>query len=659
MHTIKLLLIMIFIFSSSAAQNERTLCKHVDGNVKLFKAAYPGDDKIDITYYKLDLNITYTPEYLKGEVTVEGKSLQNNLQNFFLDLQNNLTTDSVKTGNQNLAFSHTQNKLEVTLPASISAGESFSVVVYYQGRPGSSGFGSFEFNSHNSQPIIWTLSEPYGASDWFPCKDSPADKADSSDVWVTADDFFVSVSNGTLEEVLTNGDGTKTYKWKNHYPIAHYLISLAMTNYAEYKDYFHYSPTDSMLVIHYIYPEDLTPSTKAKLDRTIDMLEVFTEKYGEYPFIMEKYGHAQFEWGGGMEHQTISSMGGFSEGLVAHELAHQWYGNKITCADWNSIWLNEGFATYSEGVFEEAAYGKAAYDNFIIQEMGNPGQWGRAKSAVGSIYLSDISGTSQIFNGARSYAKAAIVLHMLRGVVGTDTFFDIMKTYASDPQVAYAAAVTEDFQRVAEDVSGVNLNYFFSQWIYGENYPKYSYNWFYNNTGGDNYNVELQLSQQTNTSPTFFTMPIEIKITTAVGDSTYRIFNDAQNQTFNFNVEGEPVELIFDPNNWIMEDIISVTSVDRDNITVADYKLSQNFPNPFNPSTTIEYFLPKGEFVNLTVYDMLGNKIAILVNEQKEAGQQTAGFDFSKLSTPISSGVYIYKIEAGKFSNSKKFMLLK
>jgi len=291
--------------------------------------------------------------------------------------------------------------------------------------------------------------------------------------------------------------------------------------------------------------------------------------------------------------------------------------------------------------------------------MGNPGQGGTAKNAVGSIYLSDISSVSSIFNGSRSYAKGGIVLHMLRGVVGTETFFNIMKTYASDPQVSYGAAVTEDFQRVAENVSGIDLDYFFNEWIYGENYPKYSYNWFYNNVSGNAYNVELQLTQQTNTNPTFFTMPVEIKITTAVGDSTFRIFNDAQNQTFNFTIEGKPTQLIFDPNNWIMDDIISVTSVDRDNITMADYKLSQNFPNPFNPSTTISYFLPKREFVNLTVYDLLGNKITTLVNEEKEAGHQFAAFDFSNLNTPISSGVYIYKIEAGQYSNSKKFMLLK
>ena len=244
----------------------------------------------------------------------------------------------------------------------------FTTVVYYHGTPGSSGFGSFAFSSQGGNPAIWTLSEPYGAKDWWPAKDTPADKADSADFWITVSTSLKAVSNGKLMSIVDNGNGTHTYKWKNSYPIAQYLLSMAITNYAEYTNYYHYSPSDSMPINHFLYPENLN-SNISQLNKTPGMIEIYSQQFGQYPFINEKYGHAQFGWGGGMEHQTVSSMGGFSDGLIAHELAHMWYGDNITCKDWHHIWLNEGFATYGEGVIYENWYGKACYDNYIASEM--------------------------------------------------------------------------------------------------------------------------------------------------------------------------------------------------------------------------------------------------------------------------------------------------
>ena len=310
--------------------------------------------------------------------------------------------------------------------------------------------------------VIWTLSEPYGASDWFPCKDTPADKADSSDVWITVDKNLYGVSNGILIGIVKNPDNTSTYKWTNKYPIAQYLISLAISDYTIYKNYFKYSEKDSMPVINYIFPENLA-SYKANLDKVPNMLRVTSDYFGLYPFIKEKYGNAEMGWkgGGGMEHQTVSSMSNFSETVLVHELVHQWFGDKITCRDWQDIWLNEGFATYGEMLYAQKVYGDSAYNDFVTLEMA------RAKNAKGSIYVQDISSISEIFNGNRSYSKGGIVLHMLRGVVGDSIFFKILKTYSNDPLVAYGTAVTADFQRDAEAVYGEDLEYFFNEWIYG------------------------------------------------------------------------------------------------------------------------------------------------------------------------------------------------
>ena len=630
---------------------------------KVAKVNYPGDQNIDVTYYKLDLNISYDNETIAGTVTIKAKSLSNGLTNVFFDLQDHFNLDGV-TSNGNPLNANLQNdKVNITLDKTYNSGEEFTVEISYNGTPGSSGFGSFAFSDHNGQPAIWTLSEPYGCSDWWPSKDTPADKVDSSDVWVKADDFFVTVSNGKLIEEINHGDGTKTYKWKNSYPIAHYLISLAMTNYEIYQNDFEYEPGNFLPVVHYNYPENLVDERKSDLDKTNLMLEIFSNLFGEYPFLKEKYGHAEFSWGGGMEHQTVSSMGAFHESLVAHELAHQWFGDKITCADWQNIWLNEGFATYSESLWLENYYGKEEYNKQINIEMnGDPDRFwlSYAKKAEGSIYVQDISSVGEIFSSARSYAKGAVILHMLRRVVGDEDFFNILKTYASHPDFAYNVATTEDFQSVCEEVSGLDLGYFFSQWIYGESYPKYSVSWDYSQLRLDAYRVDLNISQQVQSNPQFFTMPIDIKINTTNGDTTATLFNNAKSQDFEIIVSNEPIGLIFDPENWILKDIENITStVNSETKLPTNFALHQNYPNPFNPITTINYSIPElntsGINVSIKIYDNLGNEVLNLLDKIQSSGNYTVSFD----GNSFSSGIYYYSLRAGKFQQTKKMVLLK
>ncbi len=619
---------------------------------KINKILYPGDSSINITYYGLNLNITYSPNYLKGIATINAKSTENGLTNFFLDLQDTMHVDSVLLNSSQIYFKHSLAKLEIALPRSYNIGEQFSVVIYYQGIPGSSGFGSFEFSSHNNAPAIWSLSEPYGASDWFPCKDTPADKADSSDVWVTCSNSLTAASNGTLQAVVDNGDGTHTFKWKNIYPIAQYLISIAISNYTVYTTYYHYAPSDSMPIVFYIYPEDYNIA-KPYLDKVANMIAIFSKFYGPYPFLKEKYGEAQFGWGGGMEHQTMTSLGGFDEDLEAHELAHQWYGDKITCADWQDIWLNEGFASFSEAVYFGAVSGLNSYNLMMNSFMDN------AKNAVGSIYVQNISNVNSIFDYDRSYAKGAVVLHMLKGIMGDSLFYQLMKTYASDPKVAYGAATTANFEADAEKVYGSSLSYFFNEWIYGENYPHYSVSWNYNFISNNIYSVNLNLSQTTNTNPAFFTMPIQIQVKTSAGDTLVTIFNNRQNQLISFNVKGTPQYINFDPNNLILKDISIIDSIDL--TKPQTFTLYQNYPNPFNPSTTINYSIPvnsKGFIqVKLIVYDELGNIVARLVDKAEPAG--TYSVKFPPGNKHLASGVYYYQIIAGDNIQTKNMVLLK
>jgi len=404
-----------------------------------------------------------------------------------------------------------------------------------------------------------------------------------------------------------------------------------------------------MPVVNFIYPENLE-ALKPQLDKTDDMLELFSNTYGPYPFLNEKYGHAEFGRNAGMENQTISSMGAFNDDIIAHELTHQWFGDKITCRNWENIWLNEGFATYGQAIYHEAAEGISGYDNFIKNTMAV------AKTAQGTIYVEDVNNINEIFSGNRSYAKGCIVLHMLRGVTGDSVFFRILRTYVADTAVAYKTAVTDNFKNVAESVSGMDLNYFFNEWIYGENYPQYNVSWTTESINSEQYKASINIQQNVNTFPAFFTMPVQIEISMQRGDTVFTVFNNMQSQTFEFIVNSNPLNFKIDPDNWILK------SVSGEDIIPVSYSLEQNFPNPFNPATTISYRLGRPSSVTITVYDILGQQLEVLVNEKQREGYYAVDFT----GDALPSGAYFYTILAYDydgvdliFEEARKMILVK
>lgn len=610
------------------------------------------DNNIDVTYYKLDLSIAYTTKSIKGEVTINAKSKIAELSQVTIDLQNALTTDSVKIGNSKMPYLHQSNQIIINLDKKYSENQLVSLVIYYHGTPGSSGFNSFVFGNHNSQKdlAIWSLSEPYGASDWFPCKNAVDDKADSSDVWITADKYYVSVSNGVLEKVIENQNGTKTYLWKNRYPIAQYLISIALSNYSEYKNSFKYDGVNEMPVTHFIYPESLTIANKLSLDKTVFMLDLFSQKFGLYPFIKEKYGHAQFGWGGGMEHQTCTSLtiptSGFDI-LIAHELTHQWFGDKITCKNWENIWLNEGFASYGECIYTEAVSGKVAYDNYIKNFMIS------AKTAKGTIFVQDVSNINEIFSSSRTYRKGATVLHMLRGIVGDEVFYKILKTYIASKN-AYSNATTEDFQAIAEQVYGQKLDYFFKQWIYGEGYPKYKMQWSSQSQINGFYKVNLNISQTVGTNPTFFTMPIQLKISLGLGDTTVTIFNDKASQSFEIVLKEKPSNVVFDADNWILKDFETVNILANEPIFGDNFGLNV-FPNPSSDEINVSYQLPKTSIVKISMIEFSGKEIFRSSEEKLPQGNYSQNIKIND----YPAGTYIINLNVDGRNESRKLLMVR
>ncbi len=615
----------------------------------LSKTNYPGDPRYDVKYYKLDLKINHILQRISGSVRIDAVADSNNLNSIFVDLVSSLVVDSIKMNNNLLTYTRSGDKIFINFITTINKGTKFSITIYYNGTPASSGFGSFTFGTRPSgQPSIFTLSQPYGSKDWWPCKDTPGDKADSADIWFTVANPLKAISNGKLVAAQNNGDGTTTYKWKVSYPIAQYLISLAASDFVQYDNYYRYSPIDSMPINHFIYPENFSIAMRNLLDLTPQMMNVFAQRFGEYPFIREKYGHAEFGWLGGMEHQTCSSMGFWSDWIIAHELAHQWYGDAITCKDWHNIWLNEGFATYAEALWAEAVNGQQGYNNNILSKMN------AAKNAVGSVYCTDISSVNSIFNYPRTYAKGASILHMLRGIVGDSVFFNILRTYTYHPSVAYGVAVTEDFKQIAEAVSGLDLTYFFNQWIYGENFPHYMVGWNTNQVSDTLTYLNIGIQQQPNTNPPFFTMPIQILIKRAnLTDTMVVIFNNQQNQNFSIQIRGPITQVFFDPNNFILKNASLAYSND-DIQQLYDFKLYQNYPNPLNSSTTISWQSPVGSWQTIKLYNSLGEEIDTIVDGYYEAGKHSK---FYILHSTLPSGVYFYQLRAGNFVQTKKMIL--
>lgn len=275
-----------------------------------------------------------------------------------------------------------------------------------------------------------------------------------------------------------------------------------------------------------------------------DMITYFSEIYGQYPFIEEKYGHADYLIGGAMEHQTCSSFAFWGESVYAHELAHQWWGDLVTCDNFHHIWLNEGFATYSEALWFEHAYpGAITASEFMMTY--------RLYQGAGTVYLEDPL-TESIFDGGLTYNKAAWVMHMLRHVAGDDVFFEILKTYGSLPDHRYGTATTAEFQAICEQVSGLDLEKFFQQWIYEEYYPVYAYGWNMKPIESG-YQINLGIEQiQENT--VLFWMPVDVRITTSNYDTVIVVRDSLQYQTFEFFVDEEPLNVEIDPYNWILKE---------------------------------------------------------------------------------------------------------
>ena len=563
----------------------------------------------DVRYYNLDLHPDTTTRVLTGTVRMLATVVAGPITSVDLDLDNlTMTCDAATSAGFGTTFTQGGGLLTLQLDRVYLTGETVDVTVQYHGTPSSGAFGAaFGFDRHGSAMLVSTLSEPFDARTWWPCKDDPSDKADSVDVGVTLPSGYITAGNGVRTHYVD--DETTSYTvWHERHPISTYLISIASFPYAVATDWYRPTPSDSMQLRFYVFPENEVPTAPVHA-KVKTMIAAYVQRFGAYPFLDEKYGHAQFLWGGGMENQTCTSLGSFSEYIVAHELGHQWWGDAVTCRDFHHIWLNEGFATFCEAIWAEYNGGIGSFH----ARMAGYNYYG-----AGSVYVPDLSDPNRIFNSNLSYRKGAWVLAMLRHLLGDANFFLAMRTYLA--QHYYGTAVTEDLQAVCEQVSGMNLAKFFQEWVYGEYYPKYRFNAAWVAAPGGGYDVTAQV-EQTQTWQMFW-MPLDIRVNTGSGSFTFVARDSTPLQLFSFHVPNLPTSVVLDPDTWVLRTVTSVTGVDAPGIA-AGLELAVPRPNPTRGETTLDFSTPREGMLDVAVIDAAGRRVAQLQHGATQPGPQS------------------------------------
>lgn len=588
----------------------------------------------DLKYYRFKWEVDPAFLHIKGEVTSHFVITENNTSSLQFELSNSLTVDSIKYHNSIVNFTHLNKTIDIQLPNSINQGVFDSLTIWYKGVPGGSGgFSSFTISTHNSTPVMWTLSQPYGSSDWWPCKNILNDKIDSMDIYVTTPQQYVLATNGVKISELQQGN-LKTYHWKHRYPIESYLIAIAITNYTIYEEFAQLS-TGNLRIQNYVYPENLT-SAQALTPKVIPSLQVFDSLFGAYPFYTEQYGHAQFGWGGGMEHQTMSFMGSFNYELIYHELAHMWFGNAVTCGSWADIWLNEGFATYLTGLAIENIEPHYSWLSWKQQTINNS-----TSAPNGSVYCTDTTDIYRIFSWRLSYNKGAYVVHMLRWLLGDNDFYQAMRNYLFDPNLRYSYAKTPDLIYHIDQVYGQSTQWFFDQWVYGEGFP--SYNIIVNNNGNYNYTIKINQTQS-HPSVSFFKMPVQIQFS-GTKDTTIIFDNQYNGQEFNISLDFSINQITFDPNLWILSKSNTVSMIKEEH--VGDYKINI-WPNPTEDILKIESL--NLVFNSIEIFDIAGRRVKTI--DKKAISNSEINI------SDLNKGTYILKILGDKGFYTTKFIKL-
>ena len=639
--SILFVIILLFTF-----QNNKIIAQHFCANSKIkssinnlnksdaTKEQMDYMEKYDVVFHELDINVERTSTYISGRVKTIAKSNILALDTFMFQLHANLIVDSVLgSKNQKLTVIRQGDIALVKLDSVYTFNQFVQVQIFYHGIPPSgasaaigNGFSNRASPTYSNQ-ITWSLSQPYSAYEWWPCKQSLQDKIDSVFIAVTTDTSNKVGSNGLLKSITPMGNGKHQFKWETRYKMDYYLVAITV---GQYKEYLQYAKpkqiADSILIQHYIYNNPLAYSNNVtSINATKSMLELFSDLYGLYPFYKEKYGHMMAPFSGGMEHQTMTSMGIFNFGIVAHELAHQWFGDNVTCATWKDIWLNEGFATYSEYI---AAKYLTSVNNTatVLTTMHN-----NAKRIDGSVFFEDTTNVARIFSSEITYNKGGSAVRVLHYLLGDSLFFRVCKTYQI--QFANGNATTNDLRLLVNSLSGKNYDYFFNQWIYGFGYPNYALKW--NQTGNQLF-INIDQSNLKSANNLFqLTLPIVLK--TATGDTTIYVQQGEAKTNYQFSFTTPIISIALDPENWILKSstVTKDASIGNEENTFSNESITV-YPNPTNGNVMVN--TNKTEPVTLYVYNMQG-KLYLTKESLKSGVLETS---------VLQKGIYLLVIKSKK-----------
>ncbi len=499
----------------------------------LWADTYPRQPGIDVEHYVFRVTLSDDTDEIAGETTVTIRFVKDGVTRVALDLGPAMAVSEV-AGNP---FRRESDRLWIDLPAAPAAGELRRFTVKYAGKPDQ---GLKILKNKYGERCFFSANWPDLAHYWLPTVDHPYDKA-TGEFLVTAPARYQVVANGALEEVIDLEGGRRLTHWNQRVPIATWLFNIGVAQFAWRR----FGTAAGAPLETWVYHQDRDAGIGTFEEASRRAVEFFSSRVGPYPY--QKLADVQAAgMGGAMEHassiffgeKVVSGQPAYA--LVAHETAHQWFGDSVTEKDWDDVWLSEGFATYFAALAAEHYDGRDAF--VAAMKRSREQVWNAQKRLPGVAVVQD-KPWKGIPNGI-VYQKGGWVLHLLRGQIGTAPFWAGIREYYRRYRDGNAS--TEDFRKVMEEVSGADLGWFFRQWLYRAGTPAVEGGWKYDAAAK---RVEIDLAQMQPGDA--YRLPLEV----AVGEKTERIEMTQKRQRFEIAVEQAPGTVALDPGLWMLMEV--------------------------------------------------------------------------------------------------------